>query len=421
MLIEGRTIGAIAIFSRSPFPATTLEAMRPLAASIAQGIDRRRAAEQRDRLLQRESEARTRAEAAERRLERIIEALPEGVIVADPRGHALLWNAAALAISGGIDPSVNMHGYADMGVKHLDGEPWASEETPLARAILRGETVQGEQMVLQHQKTGEPVPILASAAPIFDVGGKLLGGVTVFQDISAMKELEQQKDDFLSAAAHDLKTPLTSVKGLVQLLQRQISREPGAPASAGGTLASIDAAASRMAHLVDELLDVSRLEMKQEIELMRRHTDFVRLVQRVVEEQQQATQRHELRVQSSEGSLLARCDPERVERALQNLLSNAVKYSPAGGEVTVALIHERQDDRSWAAISVTDAGVGIPAADLPLIFDRFARGGNVRGRIAGTGIGLAYVAEIAKRHGGSVAVESQEGHGSTFTLRLPLD
>ncbi|MFI5266803.1 MAG: ATP-binding protein [Chloroflexota bacterium] len=420
MVIEGRTVGAVAIFSRAPFSEPTLDAMHPVAAAIAQGIERRRAGEQRDRLLHAESEARARAEAAERRLERIIEALPEGVIVADPEGHALLWNAAAIAISGGIDPSVNVRGYSEMGVTHLDGQPWASEETPLARAILRGETVQGEQMVLRNQRSGEPVPILASAAPIHDVGGKLLGGVTVFQDISAMKELEQQKDDFLSAAAHDLKTPLTSVKGLVQLLQRQQLKEAGAPASTAAILASIDGASTKMAHLIDELLDVSRLEMNQDVDLMLRAVDLVRLIQRAIEEQQQGTQRHQLRLETDLAALVTRCDPDRVERVLQNLLSNAVKYSPAGGEVVVALTQEEHDGHRWAAISVTDPGVGIPAADLPRIFDRFERGGNVRGRIAGTGIGLAYVSEIARRHGGSVAVASQEGHGSTFTLRLPL-
>jgi len=420
MVIEGRTIGAIAIFSRTPFAEQTLDAMRPIAAAIAQGIDRRRAEEQRDRLLVAESEARARAQAAERRLEQIIEALPEGVIVADPDGHALLWNAAALSISGSIDASIDVHGYTGQGVTHLDGQPWTSEETPLARAILHGETVQGEQMMLRNRRTGEPIPILASAAPVHDPEGKLLGGVTVFQDITLMKELEQQKDDFLGAAAHDLKTPLTSVKGLVQLLQRQLPKQENAPHSAAVTLANIDAAATKMARLIDELLDVSRLDMKQNIDLMLRDVDLVGLAQRVIEEQQQGTQRRQVQLRTDLRSLVARCDPDRIDRALQNLLSNALKYSPAGGDIVVGVTREEHDDHRWAALSVTDRGVGIPAADLPRIFDRFERGGNVRGRIAGTGIGLAYVSEIATRHDGSVKVDSQEGHGSTFTLRLPL-
>ena len=420
MVVEGRTVGAIAIFARSPFPGSTLDAMRPVAAAIAQGIDRRRAEEQRDLLLLAERAARARAEAAERRLERIIAALPEGVIVADPAGHALLWNEAAVAIAGGVDPDVDLHGYSEMGVRHLDGQPWASEETPLARAILAGETVQGEQMVLSNAATGQSVPILASAAPVQDAEGRLLGGVTVFQDISVIKELEQQKDDFLSAAAHDLKTPLTSVKGLVQLLQRQAGKE-GGPVLALETLASIDAAASRMAHLIDELLDVSRLQMKLEMDLVLRRVDLLPLVRRVIAEQQHGTRRHSIVLRSKLESLATRCDGERVERALQNLLSNAIKYSPDGGEVVVGVHCRHVDGQEYAAVAVSDPGVGIPTADMARIFDRFQRGRNVRGRIAGTGIGLAYVSEIAQRHGGGIEVESVEGQGSTFTLTLPLE
>jgi len=193
-----------------------------------------------------------------------------------------------------------------------------------------------------------------------------------------------------------------------------------APEGAPEALATTGPAATKMAGLINELLDVSRLEMKQDVDLMLRDVDLVRLVQRAIDEQQPGAQRHQVRLETELPALRARCDPDRVERALQNLLSNAVKYSPAGGEVVVGVAQEEGDGHRWAAMSVTDPGVGIPAADLPRIFDRFARAGNVRGHIAGTGIGLAYVSEIAKRHGGSVTADSKEGHGSTFTLRLPL-
>lgn len=419
LVVEGRSVGALATFSRTPFPAATLDAMKPIAGAIALGIDRRRAEEQRSALLRAERDARACAEAAERRLEQIIQALPEGVVVADAEGHPLLWNAAAIAISGGVDPGIDVRRYADTGVRHLDGQPWTSEETPLARAILCGQTVQGEQMVLSNRDTGQSVPILASAAPVLDADGKLLGGVTVFQDISTLKELEQQKDDFLSAAAHDLKTPLTSVKGLVQLLQRQLAREKG-PTSAMKTLAGIDAATSRMKHLIDELLDVSRLQMQLDVDLVLCSVDLVKLARVVVEEQQQGTRRHQLVLCTDLPMLVSCCDGERIERTLQNLLSNAIKYSPDGGDVIVKVDREDHDGRDWAAIAVSDAGIGIPAADLPLIFERFQRGGNVRGRIGGTGIGLAYASEISRRHGGSISVESEEGQGSTFTLHLPL-
>jgi len=106
-----------------------------------------------------------------------------------------------------------------------------------------------------------------------------------------------------------------------------------------------------------------------------------------------------------------------VERVLGNLVSNALAYSPRGGAVTVTVDRERDE---WAILQVSDHGLGIPATDLPHIFERFHRGGNVAGRIAGSGIGLAAVRQIVEQHGGTITVESREGKGSTFTVRLPL-
>jgi signal transduction histidine kinase len=113
-------------------------------------------------------------------------------------------------------------------------------------------------------------------------------------------------------------------------------------------------------------------------------------------------------------------DGPRLERVLGNLLSNAVKYSPGGGAIRVGIATEQADGVAWAVLSVQDHGVGIPTGDLPRLFVAFLRSANVVGRIAGTGLGLAAVYQIVTQHGGTVSAESQEGRGSTFTVRLPL-
>jgi signal transduction histidine kinase len=110
----------------------------------------------------------------------------------------------------------------------------------------------------------------------------------------------------------------------------------------------------------------------------------------------------------------------RLDRVLDNLLSNAIKFSPNGGGITVAVAHEDVVGGPWAVVAVRDQGLGIPAADLPRVFERFRRARNVEGRIGGTGIGLASVRQIVEQHGGAITVESVEGAGSTFTVRLPL-
>jgi signal transduction histidine kinase len=120
------------------------------------------------------------------------------------------------------------------------------------------------------------------------------------------------------------------------------------------------------------------------------------------------------------GELVGAWDKSRLERVIENFYSNAFKYSPTGGEVTVSIGRVSASDGKWAELVVRDRGIGIPAADLPHVFERFHRGANVTGHIAGTGIGLAGVKQIVEQHGGAVRVESVEGKGTAVTVRLPL-
>jgi signal transduction histidine kinase len=110
-------------------------------------------------------------------------------------------------------------------------------------------------------------------------------------------------------------------------------------------------------------------------------------------------------------------DPLRLERVLGNLLGNAVKYSPAGGDVHVEIV---RDEPGWAIVTVRDGGIGIPAADLPHVFERYHRAANVIGRFPGEGIGLPGAKQVVDQHGGTILITSTEGHGATFTVRLPL-
>jgi len=230
------------------------------------------------------------------------------------------------------------------------------------------------------------------------------------------------RDEFLSAAAHDLKTPLTSVKGLAQLLRRYVARTlPDRSERLVEGLERIDATATKMGQQLDELLDLTRVQMGQQLELRRSPTDLVDLVRRMAAEMQEISARHRIRVEAAVGTLVGTWDDVRLGRVLENLLSNAIKFSPGGGDVTVSVTTEVSDDVAEAVVSVSDRGLGVPAADLPLIFGRFQRARNVAGRIGGTGIGLASARQIVEQHGGSISVTSVEGAGSTFTVRLPLE
>jgi signal transduction histidine kinase len=235
------------------------------------------------------------------------------------------------------------------------------------------------------------------------------------------QEALRVRDEVLATASHDLKTPLTTIKTQAQMLQRRAGALPppaGERVAAG--LATITAATARMVAMINELLDVAHLRMGQALALERHPTDLVALARRTTAEAQQTTDRHTVRVEAAVPELVGDWDAFRLERVLGNLLSNAVKFSPEGGEVVVRVARADGAGGPWAELTVQDRGVGIPAADLPRLFARFHRGANVVGKIRGEGIGLAGAKQIVEQHGGAIAVESAEGSGSTFTVRVPL-
>jgi signal transduction histidine kinase len=229
------------------------------------------------------------------------------------------------------------------------------------------------------------------------------------------------RDQFLASVAHDLKNPLGTIKGYAQLLQRRIAgTDSGEAADLVRGLARIDAMVTRAVGQIDELLDLARLQANQALALNLAPTDLVSLARTVAEEYQDAGTRHEITVRAAIRELSGVWDGPRLERVLGNLLANAIKYSPAGGQIAVAVKREECGPAIWAVLSVRDRGIGIPAADLPHLFQPFYRASNAVGRLRGTGLGLAGARYIVEQHGGTISVESQEGGGSTFTVRLPI-
>jgi signal transduction histidine kinase len=181
-------------------------------------------------------------------------------------------------------------------------------------------------------------------------------------------------------------------------------------------LARIDQTATRAAAQVDELLDLARLQMGGPLELERQSVDLIELTRGVLAQHGVASDRHELRLESDEPEIVGDWDEPRLRRVIGNLVDNAIKYSPNGGLVEVRVSREGDE----AMLAVRDHGLGIPAAEMERIFERFQRAANVIGRIKGTGLGLASARHIVEAHQGTIRVESREGEGTTFTVRLPL-
>lgn len=224
------------------------------------------------------------------------------------------------------------------------------------------------------------------------------------------------RDEFLSIAAHELKTPLTSLLGNVQLVERRIARTGGLGERDQQAIQVASQQAGRLRQMIDALLDVSRLEQGQ-LSIIHEPIDVGLLVERVVQEVQPGLQQHTVESHAPAEAVVILGDELRLEQVLQNLIQNAIKYSPAGGTIDMAVEH----DTTHAAVKVRDHGVGIPADALPHLFERFYRVSDaVERHIQGAGIGLYVVKEIVALHGGRVEVTSPEGVGSTFTVWLPL-
>ncbi len=229
------------------------------------------------------------------------------------------------------------------------------------------------------------------------------------------------RDELLSLVSHDLKNPVGTIKGYAQLLGRMVKRGDvlNTEQLIDG-LARIDETSTKMTRLINELLSMARLQMGQHLDLDPQPTDVVDLVRQVVAAQQQTTMRHKLLLHSNRATLVGQWDTAHLERVFANLISNAIKYSPQGDDILVGISQQEVDNVPQAVIAIQDHGIGIPAADLPYIFERFHRAANVTRSIKGTGIGLSSAQQIVAQHGGNITVESTEGKGSLFTVCLPL-
>jgi signal transduction histidine kinase len=229
--------------------------------------------------------------------------------------------------------------------------------------------------------------------------------------VRAREEVTRLKEDFLSAAAHDLKTPLTTLVAQAQLLERRAVRAPNAPADVEG-IRRLVREAQRLKTLVLELLDAARAEQGRLVG-QREDVDLVALVQEICA--RHTSPRHPCIVDGPR-SVAGVYDPVRIMQLVENLVENAVKYSPEGGAVRVKVWRED----GYNNLTVTDSGIGIPSEDLPHIFERFHRGTNVDDRrFAGMGLGLFICRGIAEQHGGRIWATRAPGGGSTFHVALP--
>ncbi|HEX2923503.1 MAG TPA: ATP-binding protein [Chloroflexota bacterium] len=349
------------------------------------------------------------------RLRVLIDTAPIGIVFCTaPTGALALYNKASEVILGrSLAPQVGIPGRSVFtGAVHPDGKPFAKGELPVSRS-LRGETCIGVE-VLVRQPSGRKVFILANCAPIRDPKGQVVGALVAFQDITPIREQEQLRDEFVSAAAHELKTPVTTIKGYAQLMH-QWAPEGHEPRE-GKAVEVISAQADRINRRVQEMLEVIRYR-KGPSDLHKVRFDLADLVSQVVQRIQSTTQIHQL-LFSRDGPVAVEADLEHIEEVVVSLLDNAIRYSPKGGEIEVRVWAQEQD----AMVSVKDHGVGIAKERQPHIFEPFYEPvpAGAPGYHSVVALSLYLSKLVVERNGGGIWFESEEGKGSTFYFRLPL-
>jgi signal transduction histidine kinase len=281
--------------------------------------------------------------------------------------------------------------------------------------------VLGEQFKVVDPGTGREATILAKSAPVHDANGAVEGAITLLQDITPLKEQERLRQERLAEAAHDLRNHLTTVLSTTQILQSHVNRHAtvdGALLARGLTL--IVSGVQRVDTQVDVILNIAHERGEERAELQRAAVDLVQVVREVVAEFEVPDSMHTIQLAALADSAIGCFDEACLRTVLWNLLGNSIKFSPQGGAIQVHLERDQRDEGEWLLLRVIDTGLGIPAGDLPHVFERFYRASNASGQIPGTGLGLSGVQRIVEQHGGTVCIDSTEGYGTTVDIRLPI-
>jgi signal transduction histidine kinase/DNA-binding response OmpR family regulator len=325
----------------------------------------------------------------------ILETLPQIAFTAKPKGEIEFVNHYWFAYNGD---------HTHFPQTHPD-EP--SLDTIWKKTIETGEQLQRE--VRLKSKSGNYRYHLVRVIPVRE-GREIVKWVGTFTDIQEQKEAEIQKDEFLSIASHELKTPLTSIKGYIQLLQR-LEKNEGMPET---FLTRTENQVNKLDSLISDLLDVSKIESGK-LQLNKKNFQFLNLFNNVLEMMRHINPDHSIVAEKCEDALVE-ADELRLEQVMINYIGNAVKYSPQNKTISVAcyLNEEKQ-----MVFKVKDKGIGIPADRQEHVFQKFFRAEESSAQFQGLGIGLYICAQIIRRHNGDVWLHSDLNEGSEFYFSIP--
>jgi two-component system phosphate regulon sensor histidine kinase PhoR len=342
------------------------------------------------------------------RLRAVLAAMADGLLLLDDGERVVLANRAAADLLG-------LPGEVDQGAASEDGRRLIELVHDHELYELVRQALARRQLLSDMVRLGPSGRYLRiTATPMPGGGGSAL---VLVQDVTEIRRAETIRRDFAANVSHELKTPIASLKALVETLEDGALEDPPA---ARDFLQRMHVEVDRIAQLVEELLELARIESGR-ARMTFEPRDAAQMVATAVERLRPQADRAGVTLVVRPGAELppVRADASRIEGVVVNLVHNAIKFTPAGGRVEAAVDRFELDGRPCVRVAVVDTGAGIPAEDIPRLFERFYKADKSRAS-SGTGLGLAIVKHVVQAHGGQVGVESEVGVGSTFWFTLPL-
>jgi len=335
----------------------------------------------------------------------ILASMVEGVIAFDTEERLLRLNRAAAQLL-----EIDFKGAAGRALSEVTRK--TDVQKFVRRALGENEPIEAELTLLHH---GREFTLQGHGSPLRDARGNGIGALIVLHDVTRLRKLETMRRDFVANVSHELKTPITAIKGAIETLRDGAAQDPEHSAR---FLDIATRQADRLGSIIEDLLSLSRLERDAETEEIRLEKQPLKpVLEDAVQDCSAAAAERQVQLKLSCSQLItARLNAGMLEQAISNLLDNAIKYSPE--KSTVSIEAWQEDDQ--VRIKVQDRGCGIAAEHLPRLFERFYRVDAARSRsLGGTGLGLAIVKHIVQSHGGKVSAHSTPGQGSAFIITLP--
>ncbi len=350
------------------------------------------------------------AEEAREKIDAILQAVSDGLIVTDCERRIILLNPVAEKLTGLR---------SDQALNRSAAEVIAHPQ--LRRRLFYAGSLGGppdeEDLEMTDSATGNVRYLHARTTAVRRQDGAISGFLTLLRDVTRERQVDRMKSEFITTAAHELRTPLTAIIGYGELLTTPENFGEFSAQQRDEFIREMVSKAEALHDIVNELLDISRIESGHPIPMEKKHCDLGALLDSVVRHFNAHSQRHDLKLELPEERLDA-CwlDENKIVQVMENLLSNAVKYSPEGGEIQV--LAEKSGDR--AQVRVRDHGIGMSDEQVASVFDKFYRVDASDTAVGGLGLGMSIVRNIVEAHGGSIEVKSRPGAGTLVTVILPI-